>query len=195
MQGNKVKEIGDRFPGALSAQALNQMRLGLLQDLGVENEATGLKPVAVQYVRQQLIKKASPPVQRELLTIGSAVDLLLKAKPAAACDVLLQRLKAMESILAGSHWAVAQKQEPVGKDGLMLTGAEELTIAQKDAWQENRSLWLSSLPSGSQGKGRGKDEKGDQRKGKEKGRKGNKNDSKFNGGQKAAKEEAGAAHK
>lgn len=190
-QGNKVKEIGERFPGALSSQALNQMRSGMLQDLGLDSDSTELKPMVLQYVRQQLLRRASPPVQRELLTIGSAVDLLLKYRAAAACDVLLQRLKAMESVLAGSHWAVAQKLELVGKDGMALAGVEEMTIAQKDAYQEQRSNWLSSLPAGQgsyQGKGR-KDEKGDRRKGKDKGGKG-KSDSKNDRGGKNQKDDA-----
>lgn len=188
-QGNKVKEVGDRYPGALSSQALSQMKMGLPQDIGIQEESTALKPVVLQYVRQQLLRRASPPVQRELLTIASAVDLLLRGRVACATDVLLQRLKASESIISGSHWGITQKLELVGKDGLVLTGPEELGIAQKDAYQESRANWLASLPSGQggyPGKGKNKEDRHDMRKGK--GRKG-KGDNKGDKNQKQAKDD------
>lgn len=158
------------------------MKAGLLQDLGVDNESTSIKPLVLQYVRQQMLKRATPPAQREILTIATVADLLLKARPASAMDVLLQRLKSQEISMSGTHWAIAQRLELVGPDGLTITGVEELGMAKKDHYVENRVKGQSNYPDTrtswpSKGGAKGREDRKDQGKGtKGKGGKGGKND-------------------
>ena len=71
------------FPGTLACQALSQMRSVLLSEIGNEDRPGMLKACALAYFRQQVARKATGPAQRELLSIATAVDLIL--------DVLIQR--------------------------------------------------------------------------------------------------------
>ena len=159
-QGSKVRLLAERFPGALSNQALQQMRTSLLQEIGHEDRPNVLHPVATAYCQQHLLKKASGPVQRELLTLCHGLDLLLKAKPASAADVLMQRVKSIEQTLLGSHWSVSQKMEVLPPDNASITALPEAKAAQKEVYEETRLRWLSSNESRAGqkgGKGGGKD--------------------------------------
>lgn len=51
---SKVKQIYENFPGVLAAQTLRQMKEALLQNLGEQEEKTGLRPVSLLYFRQEL---------------------------------------------------------------------------------------------------------------------------------------------
>ena len=114
-------------------------------------------------MRQHLFKKANGPALREILTLSIAVDQLLNAWPARALDTLLQRLKSVEAGLNGAHWSVAQKLEVGPTENLMLTGQEELSSAQREAYTDARTKMLAGLPEGrskgfSKGGSKNKDE-------------------------------------
>ena len=49
---SKVRVISEAYPGALANQAINQMRLTLLQEVGFEDRPNVLYPAAVAYYRQ-----------------------------------------------------------------------------------------------------------------------------------------------
>jgi hypothetical protein len=106
-QASKVKLVATGFPGTLACQALSQMRSVLLSEIGTEDRPGTLKACALAYFRQQLSRKASGPAQRELLSIATAVDMMLNGNAAGALDVLIQRFKSCETMLAGCHWTVA----------------------------------------------------------------------------------------
>ena len=72
-----------------------------------------------------LQKKATGAVARELLTLCATADLLIKAKPSQALDLVLQRLKTAEATLGGSHWSVSQKLELLPPEQSSLTDAAE----------------------------------------------------------------------
>ena len=159
----KVQRIAQRCPGALACQALTMMRSNLLQEAGADREGDSLEPIALMYMRQHLFKKANGPALREILTLSIAVDQLLNARPARALDTLLQRLKAVEAGLNGAHWSVAQKLEVGPTENLTLTGQEELSPAQKEAYSDARMKMLAGLPEGrskgfSKGGSKNKDE-------------------------------------
>ena len=135
-QSSKVRRVAVGYPGSLACQALAQMRSNLLAEIGSEDRPGSIRPVAVAYYRQQLARKATGPAQRECLTIAAAVDQLLGGNPAAAMDILLQRLKSCESSMMGTHWTVSQ-----------------MGVARKDVYEESRLRWLSSQPEGRAGQG------------------------------------------
>ena len=145
---NRVQRVADLCPGALSAQALASMKGSLLQEIGAENTKGELKPIALMYHRQQLARKASGPVLRELLTLALSIDHLLRGRPARACDTLLQRMKAIESVLLGAHWSVAQRLEVAPTDSLAMAGREEMVTAQRAAYEESKTRQLAALPDG-----------------------------------------------
>ena len=170
---SKIQRVGQRCPGALACQAITTMKSNLLQETGATGELNAVEPVAMLYLRQHLHRRASGPALRELVTLAIAVDQLLRARPSRALDTLLQRFKAVEAGLMGAHWSVAQRLELGPAENLSLTGQEELSSAQKDAYTDARTKMLAGLPDGrsrtSKGQGKTKD-KDDFRKDRDKGR-------------------------
>lgn len=148
-QSSKVKKlVFVGYPGVLAAQALSQMRTNLLAELGTEEASGKLRPCAVAYYKQQLGRKAVGPVQRELLTLAAAADLLLVGNAASAMDIMLQRFKSCESTLLGNHWSVSQRLEVAPQEGVSLTPLPEMGQARKDVYQEARMKWLTAQPDG-----------------------------------------------
>ena len=147
-QAARVRGIAEAYPGVLASQALVQMRSNLLQSLGEGDTANTVPPVAVQYYRQVLQKKASGPVSRELLTLCALADMLVRGKAAQALDLALQRVKSAESTLGGTHWSVSQKLEILPAEQTSLTDTAEMKEAQRIALEESKLRWTSSLPDG-----------------------------------------------
>lgn len=174
-QSSRVKAVAESYPGALTAQAVLQMKAALLQEVGESESSSSLKPVATMYCRQQVLRRATPPGQRELLTLSVALDHLLRGRPCCAADTITQRLKSAESTINGTHWAVSQKMELVAADTTQLAGLEEVQQAQRDRSYESKTTYLSALPDGrsklGKGNNKGKEEKGDWRR-EDRGRKG-----------------------
>ena len=108
---NKLRRVSESFPESLSCQTLTQMRMALLQEIGHEDRKGSLKDITLPYYRQQLMKRCSGPVGRELLTLAAGMDALLRSQPARCMDLLSQRFKSIEAGLSGSHWTVAQRLE------------------------------------------------------------------------------------
>ena len=120
---SRLKKLSDAFPGALCCQSVKMMRQNLLQSIGEDARPAGVQPVCLSYYRQQLLKRAMGPTQRELVTLSAALDWLLKGHPARAADLMSQRLKSIESVLSGTHWSVAQRMEIAPQEGLFLAAA------------------------------------------------------------------------
>lgn len=150
---SKVRVIAEHFPGALTAQAMSQMRSTLLQEVGLEDRPNTLHPVAVAYLRQNLQKRASGPTLRELLTLSHYLDSLVRGKVASATDVITQRIKSIEQSLSGSHWSVSQRLEVLPPDSVMLTAVPEAAAAQKELYAESKARYYSGFPDGRAGKG------------------------------------------
>ena len=150
---SKVRVISEAYPGALANQAINQMRLTLLQEVGFEDRPNVLYPAAVAYYRQHLQRRATGPTQRELLTLAHGIDLLLRGKPASALDVVVQRFKSIEQTLTGSHWTVSQRLEILPADSTTLTAVQESASAQKEVYAEAKAKYYSAFPEGRAGKG------------------------------------------
>lgn len=173
---SKVRILAEQFPGALTNQGINHMRTSLLQEIGHQDRPNALHPVAVAYTRQHLLRRASAPVQRELLTLSHALDLMLKGKASAAADTLMQRLKSIEQTLLGSHWSISQKLEVLPPESASITALPEAKSAQREMYDESRLRWLATSPDGRQGqkggksggktKGEGKEGRGQEREGK-----------------------------
>ena len=173
---SKVRILAEQFPGALTNQGINHMRTSLLQEIGHQDRPNALHPVAVAYTRQHLLKRASAPVQRELLTLSHALDLMLKGKASASADTLMQRLKSIEQTLLGSHWSISQKLEVLPPESASITALPDAKSAQREMYDESRLRWLAASPDGRQGqkggksggktKGEGKEGRGQEREGK-----------------------------
>ena len=74
----KCKALCERFPGVLTQASLVAMRESLLLEMGAEAEVSGPKASAVMYARQQLAKKATGPVLREVLNLCTSLDHIIR---------------------------------------------------------------------------------------------------------------------
>ena len=107
----KIRGVAERFPGALTVEAMGAMKRSLLTTSGEELEEGSLRPVALLYFRSVLSRRASGPQAREMLNISMALDHLVRGRVVTAADILSQRLKAQESACHGTHWSIAQRLE------------------------------------------------------------------------------------
>ena len=184
----KMQLIWRRYPGALAASALIDAKEMLLTASGTmwDVDHKQLPPLATQFVRQQLAPGMSPAMLQEALTISCCIDNLLLGKPATACDVLFQRLKALENVSKGSHWSVGRQLELVRSDQSGLTNETEGLDAARRAREEERLRSVMTRPVGGRpaegtnapkGK-KGKDSKGTGKGGSEENRRGKGGDGK-----------------
>eukprot|EP00435_Cladocopium_sp_Y103_P052810 s1149_g16.t1 len=92
-------ELSKKRPGCLLKSALKEMS----RYLTARGEAVGTNPAegkVVSYLHQVLFPqypKAGVRAQRELMTLGSVLDLILAGELGRGCDMLIQRFKAIES--------------------------------------------------------------------------------------------------
>lgn len=180
---SKARGVHEKYPGVLFAESLKNMADNLLTVQGEDTMGDTLRPVALMYYRQELMRKCSAPVARELVNLSTALDHLARGRVAHAGDVLAQRLKAMESSLNGAHWSVSQKLEVAHPESSSIARRLELHNAQRETHLENRTKYLSSLGGGPKREER-PEVKG---KGKEKGPKGKDGKGRGGGDQEAAK--------
>ena len=82
----------------------------------------------VSYLHQILLPqfpKAGLRAQRELITLGSSLDLLLKGELGRVGDLLVQRFKAIEaSLAADGNWMVARHQELIPSRSCRASSSE-----------------------------------------------------------------------
>ncbi len=177
---NKAKGIAERYPGALTQQARMVMQESLLTEAGEDTlQGTG-RPVSMLYFRSHLQRKAGGAQSRELITLCSALDHLLRGRPAQAADILTQRVKSCEAVLGGAHWSIAQRLEIPTQEMVSVAQRMELAHAQKESYQDSKTRYLASGPSGrkgdEKGKGKGKGKGKDGEYGKDGGKKGDRGD-------------------
>ena len=172
-ENKKVKVIGSKMPGALTAQSVEEMQESLLTASGqVWNMQEGaVQPVAVHYFRSVLQPRMTGGIAREALTLSTLVDMALQGRIAESVDIAIQRLKSLELVSRGSDFRIAQRMElcPLELD-TMASSAE-----RREAIQESREESKLRYQSGKGGdywkgewKGGSKDwgKKGDGKKGK-----------------------------
>ncbi|CAE7505320.1 Tnks2, partial [Symbiodinium pilosum] len=166
-EGHRVKQLAKRIPGVLTRHAIDEMNRLLVQHLG-EEDSSIIKPVLLRYIRLHVTVKNVPPAQkRELLTLGYTMDRLLQRDFLGAMDLIMQRVKAIEMVLGGASWAVAQNLELVPLEQEMITSVAEAQGAarefrheakvQRDTgkgkgrWQED---WKTKKGDGKKGDGK-----------------------------------------
>lgn len=159
-EGNKARGIAERCPGLLCFESLKAMQNNLLRARGDETESGVVRPVATMYYRQELQRRSSGPMQREMLTLATALDALLKGRPAQVGDILGQRLKACEACLNGVHWTVAQRMEVASSETTGIAQRPEIAHAQRENYVEHRTHLLAAGGGPRKGDPKGKSEKG-----------------------------------
>lgn len=107
---------------------------------------------------------------KESITLGAALDLLVQARVAEACDYLCQRLKSLERIGQGVAWQTTERLELAPGQVPQISSVAEFTAARKEAKQEFDGRYAASTAGGkgSQGKSGKKGKGEDKGKGKRK---------------------------
>ncbi len=112
-EDKKVRMIAKRAPGALSAQAAEELKGSLVTASGQVwgmSEGT-VHPLATHYFRSVLKGKMTGGIAREALTLAVLIDNVLQGKVAEGINIAFQRLKSLELIANGTDFRVAQKIE------------------------------------------------------------------------------------
>ena len=120
--GNRIRRLATKRPGKLWAVGIAKMREHLDPALvasagapsGVPASEGGNYPPpgATAYILQ-VMRDTSHNMrnERELRTLGAALDMLSKGQIYAAGDYLMQRLKAVEMAVSDGHWRTATHVE------------------------------------------------------------------------------------
>ena len=165
----KMQSIWRRYPGALTASAAAETRQHLVAASGAvwAVDKSRVPPVFTRYARQSLVRMMPPAMAQEAITLGHVLDGLVQGKIASSCDIVAQRLKALEASSRGSHWTVSRQLELVKVDSMMIAEDEEARQAARRAREEEKLARLvagsiRTYEGGSQGKGgkKGKDWRG-----------------------------------
>lgn len=186
LEVNKARAVAERFPAILSFETLQMMQESLLTNQGEDKQDLSVRPVPIQYYRQEISKRASGALAREMLTLATAIDHVVRGRPASACDVLCQRLKSCESMAHGTTWQIAQKMEIPLAEQSAIAHREELHSAQKETYQDAKISYLAKGKGKGKEKGGKSDYKGDYKGDRERG-KGKDQDAKKDDKRKATK--------
>lgn len=167
---SKIRMMHRHAPGLLTTVGVRRMQQAVTEMEGVwSSENANLPPLCLRYVRSQLGGKLTGAPLKEALTLGSCLDLMLQARPAEACDYMMQRLKALERISQGNSWQSSEKLELAPHQLPQISTFAEV----KDANRELKLEGTSRSPGfGAKGSNSGKGKKGkteDKGKGKRKG--------------------------
>ena len=106
------RRMAASLPGRLTELRLQQMAdfLGSSEGLAAV-DATGplaLRYLLTIYLPQHPVREIGVQTYRELRTLAEAVDLLVQGKTAHACDLIVQRLKAVQVATTDGSWAAAK---------------------------------------------------------------------------------------
>lgn len=167
---SKIQRLAQMAPGVLSSEAIKAMKKHVMMAAGQpwELEEKSLPPIACQYSRQFVLTRASPPIQREVITLSHIIDMMAMGRAAQALDVATQRLKSIELSLSGHTWQAAQKIEVVGTLEAQLATRAEVEVANKELRLDQRSKGggMGGTSSWGKDKGRGKNSGKEKEKGK-----------------------------
>lgn len=125
--------LSKKNPGALLKKGILEMQRYLAAraeggEADIEEDWTRSRMLS--YINQVILVQHPPSAiglrnQRELLTLGTAVDYLLSGRLGELGDLLMQRIKALETSLAESSWMTARHQELIPPQAASLTTEEE----------------------------------------------------------------------
>lgn len=174
LDNSRLRMLARHAPGSLTAMGIQRMQEALTQQEGVWGLQEGpqsLPAVTLRYVRSVMCNRLSGGALKEAVTTASALDLIVQGRCAEGCDMLMQRLKAVERVSQGSSWLSSEKLELAPTLNPQITTHAEVDQANKEAKQEQKArggLMVSQNPKG-YGKGKkGKSEEKGSNKGKRK---------------------------
>lgn len=136
-RGGDLVRAAQKKPGRLLKEGLKEMSKFLAErDEGVEDGEAWKGRKVMSYVSQVLLShhpmaKIGIRSYREVVTVGNALDLLLQGRLPECGDLLVQRLKALETSFQEGNWSSARHQELIPAVGASMTSQAERELAAK----------------------------------------------------------------
>lgn len=158
---HRLKTIAKRLPGYLARRSAKEALDSLAQGTGESLESY---QIFVRYHRQVVASRGGArPLLREMLTLATLMDTLLKGDILQSLDVIAQRLKSLELLQQGAEGEVGRQLEliPAEVSSLATTSEARFARAEHHADQKlKRQLWDKPRPPYQPGgwKGQGKTE-------------------------------------
>lgn len=164
---SKIRRLADLAPGVLASEGLRVMKDHVLTANGTPwgVDKTSLPPIVTQYIKQQCMGKATAPMGRELLTLAAVADCLLQGRVAEGTDILFQRVKSLEQMMAGQSWMLSQKLEILPGPDVGIASRAELQAAQRERRLDDQTKAPAALGERNKGKGQGKSKEKEREKG------------------------------
>eukprot|EP00438_Fugacium_kawagutii_P006300 Skav233308 [mRNA] locus=scaffold4193:88579:93795:+ [translate_table: standard] len=137
--GDELWRLSEKSPGRLLKKGMKELQRYLAsrsETMEEGQEDQWMKNKMMAYVNQVILSQhpqASMGVRnyRELVTVGTSIALLLEGKLPELGDLLMQRMKALESALNDQSWSQARHEELIPPMGASLTSEVERRRAAK----------------------------------------------------------------
>ena len=182
----KLLRYSRKYPGRLASRMLLKMQRATAR--GLEGATKTMTPAVAQnhiltIMVPSLQAKIGIRTQRELKTLGEALDQLALGRPSRTADVIAQRIKALERATQEGGWSSAQFLELLPPESSTLLERDEELYLAKEYLTDQKLKSFHRSPGGGQNswdrpqKGKGWGKKGESKgeKGKGKGKKNQEN--------------------
>ena len=132
--GVDLHRLSKKYPGKLMKSGLEEMGRYLADRIGEAGEEVPWHQRRVMAYINQIMMAGGQGAgvgvrnQREAMTLGGALDLLLSGSLASLGDLLMQRLKALETAMQDQNWQAARHQELIAPQMASLS-----TVAEKES--------------------------------------------------------------
>ena len=131
--GIELWRLSQQDPGKLLKSGMKELSRYLAERTGEENGPEEWMEHRVMAYINQVVLTQHPPqkIATRGSSLGTSLDLLLQGKLASLGDLLMQRLKAVETSLAENSWMSARHQELIPPQSASLTSMQERERAAK----------------------------------------------------------------
>ena len=127
---HQLKAIAKRLPGYLARKSAKEALEALAQDTGEELESY---QVFVRYHRQIVSTRGGArPLLREMLTLATLMDTLLRGEVLQGLDVIAQRLKSLELLQQGAEGEIGRQLELIPAEVSSLASTTEARYARAE---------------------------------------------------------------
>ena len=138
----QLLEYAQKNPGRLASRLLTKMRTLLAREEGQSGHENLTPATATNYFLTVLLPlhrdKLNLRVQQEFRTIAKALDPIAMGAQEEAADVLAQRMKALELMVADQSWARAAHIELLPPEGATLVEPDESWVATREHIHESK---------------------------------------------------------
>lgn len=146
---DELWRLSKKHPGKLLRRTMKELQR-YLGEMGAEGDApeSWMRYRVLGYINQIVLVQHPPNTigvrnYRELITLGNGIDFLLQGRLAELGDLMVQRLKALETSFGEQGWHTARHQELIPPQAASLTTEEERRRAARQELANSKLRQLS----------------------------------------------------